>query len=59
MVGPNSHCASGVLKEVKMARDADKHIVQVIGYRNGDYKPVPGAGRLYRWSWENLKSLLS
>ena len=59
MVGPNTYRASGVLKEVRMARNADKHIVQIIGYRDGDYTAVPGAGRLYRWNWENLKSILS
>ncbi len=59
MVGPHTHRARGVLKEVQMARNADKHIVQIIGYRDGDYTPVQDAGRLYRWNWENLKSLLS
>lgn len=59
MVGPQTHRASGVLKEIKMARKAGKYIVQVIGYRNGDYTPVPGAGRLYRWNWDNLKKILS
>jgi hypothetical protein len=48
MVGPHTHRAQGVLKEVTMARTANKHIVQVIGYKNGDYTAVPGAGRLYR-----------
>ncbi len=59
MVGPKTHIAHGVLNEVQMARNANKHIVQIIGYKNGDYTPVPSAGRLYRWNWENLKSLLS
>lgn len=59
MVGPKTHIANGVLKEVKMAQNANKHIVQIIGYKNGEYTPVPGAGRLYRWNWKNLKSLLS
>lgn len=59
MVGSQTYRARGVLKEVRMARDANKHIVQIIGYRDGDYTPVPDAGRLYRWSWDNLKSLLS
>lgn len=59
MVGPKTHLAHGVLKEVKMARNANKHIVQIIGYKNRDYTSVPGAGRIYRWSWENLKSLLN
>ena len=59
MVGPKTYQASGVLKEVKIAREEDIPIVQVIGYKDGDYTPVPDAGRLYRWDWENLKTLLS
>jgi len=58
MVGPNTYRAPGVLKEVKMAGEEGKPIVQIIGYRDGDYTPVPDAGRLYRWNWENLKNLL-
>ena len=58
MVGPNTYRASGVLKEVRMARNAGIPIVQIIGYRDGDYTPVPNAGRLYRWDWDNLKNLL-
>lgn len=59
MVGPYTHKAQGVLKEVRMARDASKPIVQIIGYKDGDYTPVPDAGRLYKWNWENLKKILS
>ena len=58
MVGPQTHRAPGVLKEVAMARDEDISIVQVIGYKDGNYKAVPNAGRLYAWNWENLKKLL-
>ncbi|MCX7902185.1 MAG: TIR domain-containing protein [Burkholderiaceae bacterium] len=58
MVGPQTHKAPGVLKEVEMARDEGIPIVQVIGYKDGNYKPVPNAGRLYAWNWENLKRLL-
>ncbi len=58
MVGRNTHRAPGVLKEVKMAGEEGKKIVQVIGYRDGDYTPVSDAGRLYQWNWENLKKLL-
>lgn len=58
MVGPHTHRAQGVLKEVRMARNREKRIVQVIGYKDGDYTAVPNAGRLYRWNWENLKNLL-
>ena len=58
MVGPKTHKAPGVLAEVKMAREEGIPMVQVIGYKNGDYTAVPNAGRLYRWNWENLKNLL-
>lgn len=59
MVGAKTHKAPGVLKEVAMARKAGVKIVQIIGYKDRDYTPVPDAGRLYAWSWENLKKLLS
>ncbi len=58
MVGSNTHKASGVLKEVEMAREEDIPIVQVIGYKDGKYTAVTNAGRLYEWNWENLKKLL-
>jgi len=58
MVGPKTHRAPGVLAEVKMAREEGKPIVQVIGYKDGNYTAVPNAGRLYLWNWENLKKLL-
>jgi len=58
MVGPKTFKAPGVLAEIKMAREEGKPIVQIIGYKNGNYKAVPNAGRLYNWNWENLKKLL-
>jgi len=57
MVGRHTYRASGVLKEVGMARRKDVKIVQMIGYQDGDYTTVPDAGRLYAWNWDNLKSL--
>ncbi|UUZ65699.1 hypothetical protein LP417_15580 [Polaromonas sp. P1-6] len=59
MVGAQTYKAHGVLKEVSMAREAGVRIVQLIGYKDGDYTPVPNAGRLYSWNWDNLKKLLS
>jgi hypothetical protein len=59
MVGPQTHRAPGVLKEIKMARDQGKKVVQIIGYRDGNYTPVKDAGQLYRWNWENLRKILS
>lgn len=58
IVGPETYRAPGVLAEVEMARQEGKPVVQLIGYRDGEYKAVPNAGRLYRWTWDNLKSLL-
>ena len=58
MVGPKTYRAPGVLKEVRMAREEGIPIVQIIGYKDGDYTPVQNAGRLYRWNWDNLKKLL-
>lgn len=58
MVGGLTYKASGVLKEVRMAREEAKQIVQMIGYASGEYTAVPDAGRLYRWNWQNLKKLL-
>jgi len=57
MVGPKTYKAPGVLKEVKIARALKKRIYQIIGYRNGNYTPVPDAGRLFSWNWDNLKKL--
>lgn len=59
MVGPKTHKAPGVLREVALARKWNIPIVQVIGYKDGNYTPVPDAGRLYSWNWDNLKKLLA
>ena len=59
MVGPKTHKALGVLKEILIAHRAKKRVVQVIGYRDVSCKRVLGAGRLYRWNWENLKKILA
>lgn len=58
MVGPKTYKAPGVLKEVGMAREEGIPIVQVIGYKDGNYTTVANAGRLYAWNWENMKKLL-
>lgn len=59
MVGRQTHRAQGVLREVAMAREEGVPIVQIIGYKDGDYTAVPNAGRLYAWNWDNLKRLLA
>ena len=60
MVGKQTYKASGVLKEVELARKYNKQIAQIIAYPNLiNPTPVPNAGRLYRWNWDNLKTLLN
>jgi hypothetical protein len=60
MLGSKTVDAPGVLKEVAMAQELDKSRFQIIGDKNGSTDwAVPGAGRTYRWDWDNLKKLLA
>lgn len=59
MVGRQTHKAPGVLEEIAMARRNGIKIVQVIGYKDLSPPPVPNAGTLYKWNWDNLKKILS
>ena len=59
MVGAKTYRAPGVLAEVAIANELGIPVRQVIGYRDTSPTPVPGAGRLYRWSWDTIKSLLN
>lgn len=59
MVGNSTWYAPGVLKEVQMAQQEQKPIVQIIGYRDANPTPVIGAGQLIKWNWENLKRLFA
>jgi len=60
MLGSKTIDAPGVLKEVAMAQEFNKTRFQVVGYKDGSADwAVPGAGRTYAWSWENLKRLLA
>lgn len=59
MVGPSTHRAPGVLKEIAMARALNVPVAQMMGYSDGSFTPVPGAGTLYEWNWDNLKKLLA
>ena len=58
VLGLHTYKAPGVLKEVAVARRLKKPIIQIIGYRNGKCTPVPDAGRVYTWNWENLKKVI-
>jgi hypothetical protein len=60
MLGPKTRNAPGVLKELKVAIAKEKTKFQIIGYKDGSADwAVPGGGRTYSWSWDNLKKLLS
>jgi hypothetical protein len=58
LVGAFTHRAGGVLREVRLARREKKKIVQLIGHKDGRHTRVPGAGVLYRWTWENMQKIL-
>ncbi len=58
LLGPCTHQAPGVLKEIRIAREQGKKIVQMIGHKDGTYQRITGAGTLYRWTWDNLKKIL-
>lgn len=60
MLGPKTKKATGVIKEVKVANDENKTRFQIIGYKNGSEDlRVPNGGRVYSWTWDNLKKLLA
>jgi hypothetical protein len=59
MVGPGTHKSAGVAKEVALARKWCIPIMQIIGYRGGNFEPVLDARELQIWDWENIKKLLS
>lgn len=60
MLGPKTRYASGVRKEVTMAAELRMRSFQIIGHSYGSVNcAVPNGGRVYRWSWPNLRKLLS
>jgi hypothetical protein len=60
MLGPKTRYASGVKKEVAMAKSLGKARFQIIGYRDGKREwAVLDAGATYSWNWQNLKKLLA
>jgi len=58
LVGVSTWCASGVIKEIRLARSLDKRIIQLIGHKDRPHRRVKGAGYLYRWTWDNLEKIL-
>ncbi len=58
ITGDKTYKASGVKKEVKMARENNIPIIQIKPQGTNPIR-VENAGVLYDWTWENLKKLLS
>ncbi len=58
LLGDNTHQASGVLREVKMARQIGKRGFQ-LRVQGHSPKPLVGAGEVVAWKWKNLKKWLT
>lgn len=58
IAGASTYRASGVKKEVNMARNNEIKIVQIKPQGTNPTR-VENAGVLYDWTWDNLKKLLS
>ena len=58
LLGTETHRASGVRKEVAIAQKHEKDIFQLQPQEKSP-SSVSDAGRIYNWTWENLKKLLS
>ena len=57
MLGSQTYRAPGVLKEVKMAQEEGVRCVQMIGHPDRNPRSVTGAGRVYRWTHDNLAKI--
>lgn len=59
MLGSRTRFSSAVHKELGVAIEQEKRILQIVGYQNGSADwAVPKAGQVYMWNWENIKNLL-
>lgn len=58
ITGTYTYCASGVKKEIYLAKKHNKRVVQIKPQGTNPTR-VYDAGVLYDWTWDNLKSILS
>lgn len=58
LLGDNAHQASGVRREVRMARQIGKRRFQ-LRKQGHSPKPLEGAGVVVAWKWKNLKKYLT
>lgn len=59
--GKNTDTASGVAIELKIAQEEKKNYFLLAGYASGGNKKPQSAkssDKLYKWTWENLKTLI-
>ena len=54
----NTHQATGVLREVKMAKELNKRRFQ-LREKGHNPKPIDNAGEVAAWRWENLRKWLT
>ena len=58
MLRENTHQATGVLREVKMAKQLNKKRIQ-LREKGHNPKAIDSAGEVVAWRWNNLKKWLS
>ena len=59
MVGEKTANCSGVKAEIKMAKEAKVPVVGLRGYQNKECPKPEGLEGYYKWTWENVKALVS
>ena len=60
--GQHTDTATGVSAEIEMARECEKPYFLLAGRASGGNKKPKGAlegDKIYKWTWENLKSLIA
>lgn len=59
ILGERTYEAPGVLIEIAIAKNLGKKVIQLKGYRKRHCPSIGKAGRVYRWTWENLNKQLN
>lgn len=61
LCGKNMGTATGVAHEVTIAQEIGKPYFFLAAYKDGCSKPAnaKSSDKLYEWTWENLKNLIS
>lgn len=59
MVGEKTANCSGVKAEIKMAKEVKVPVVGLRGYPNKECPRPEGLEGYYKWTWDNVKSLVN